>query len=549
MSKRKTKLELTWIGKENRPKLEPRILLEDTEKSYHASKRVSENDCFDNKLIFGDNLLALKALEQEYAGKVKCIYIDPPYNTGSAWDHYEDGLEHSLWLTMMRNRLELLHKLLAEDGSIWVSLDDNEMAYLRVLMDEIFGRSNFIAKVIWQKVFSPKNSAKHFSVDHDYVMIFAKNSEAWRPNLMPRTEKQNRAYKNPDNDPRDVWMSDNLTARNPYNAGIYSVTCPSGRIVDGPPPGTYWRVSKKKLEELDADNRIWWGKDGNGTPRLKRFLAEVSQGRVPQTFWPYEEVGHTQDAKKESVALFGDDVFGTPKPEKLMERVISTASNPGDLVLDSFAGSGTTGAVAHKMGRKWIMVELGEHCHTHIIPRLQKVIAGKDQGGISKSAKWNGGGGFRYYKLAPSLILEDKWGRPIINPEYNAAMLAEAMCKHMGFIYAPSETEFWNQGYSTERDFIYATTQSLTLEQLRLISAELGAERTLMLCCRAYRKLPKDITNLTIKKIPQAVLDRCEWGRDDYSLDVKALLEQEPEMSDTDEVIDEVTGQTQGSLF
>ncbi len=530
----KTKLELTWIGKDKRPKLEPRILLEDPEKSYHASHRVTDNDIFDNKLIFGDNLLALKALEQEYAGKVKCIYIDPPYNTGSAFEHYDDGLEHSLWLTMMRDRLELLRTLLSEDGSIWVSLDDNEMAYLRVLMDEIFGRSNFIAKVIWQKVFSPKNSAKHFSVDHDYVMVFAKNGDMWRPNPMPRTEKQNKAYKNPDNDSRGAWTSGDLSARNPYSAGIYPVTCPSGRVIDGPPPGTYWRVSKKKLKELDDDKRIWWGKNGDGTPRLKRFLTEVSQGRVPQTFWSYGEVGHTQDAKKESVNLFGHDVFGTPKPEKLMERVMMIASNPGDLVLDSFAGSGTTGAVAHKMGRRWIMVELGEHCHTHIVPRLQKVIDGEDQGGISKAVNWKGGGGFRYYSLAPSLLEKDKWGNWVVNKAYNPNMLAEAICKLEGFSYAPSDTLWWNHGYSTEQDFIYVTTQNLSVAQLQALSEEVGSERSLLVCCGAFRCKADRFPNLTIKKIPKMVLSRCEWAHDDYSLNVENLpqMERDPEQDD-----------------
>lgn len=533
----KQKLELTWIGKEKRPKLEPRILLEDPEKSYHAKHRVSENDIFDNRLIFGDNLLALKALEQELSGKVKCVFIDPPYNTGSAFTHYDDGLEHSIWLGLMRDRLEIIRRLLSDDGSLWITIDDNEAHYLKVLCDEVFGRVNFIASVIWRKNYAPKSSAKHFSVDHDYVLIYAKNESLWHPNPMPRKEGQDDIYKNPDNDPRGRWRPDNLSARNPYSLGIYSITTPGGRVIDGPPKGRYWAISKEKLSSLDADRRIWWGKNGNNVPALKRFLSEVKQGRVPQTLWDYDEVGHTQDAKKEIVTLFGDEVFSTPKPEKLMKRVVEVATNRGDLVLDSFAGSGTTGAVAHKMGRRWIMVELGEHCHTHIIPRLKKVIDGEDNGGISESVGWEGGGGFRYYRLASSLIVNDRWGNPIVNPEYNATMLAEALAKLEGFTYAPSETRWWQHGHSSERDFIYVTTQNLSAEQLQALSDEVGPEQSLLVCCSAFRgvtaaKAAERWPNLTLKKIPRMVLARCEWGQDDYSLNVANLPMAQPEKAE-----------------
>jgi len=524
----KQKLELTWIGKDARPKLEPRILLEDPARSYHAKHRVMENDIFDNRLIFGDNLLALKALEAEFAGKVKCVFIDPPYNTGSAFTHYDDGLEHSIWLSLMRDRLEIIRRLLAENGSLWITIDDNEAHYLKVLCDEVFGRVNFIASVIWRKNYAPKSSAKHLSVDHDYILIYAKSENAWKPNLMPRSDKQDKAYKSPDNDPRGLWKTSDLSARNPYSLGIYPVTCPSGRIIEGPPKGRYWSISKVKLLELDADNRIWWGKNGDSIPQFKRFLSDVKQGVVPQTIWPYEEVGHTQDAKKEIVALFGEDVFGTPKPERLMKRVIEIATNPGDLVLDSFAGSGTTGAVAHKMGRRWIMIELGEHCHTHIIPRLQKVIDGEDQGGISKAVNWQGGGGFRYYRLAPSLLEKDKWGNWVINHDYNATMLSEALCKLEGFSYAPSEAVYWQHGHSTERDFVYVTTASLTHEQLQQLSDEVGLERTLLVLCTAFRAKADAYPNLTVKKIPRQVLSRCEWGHDDYSLQVENLPQSPP---------------------
>ena len=359
-----------------------------------------------NMLIQGDNLEALKALLPFYAGQVKCIYIDPPYNTRSAFEHYDDNLEHSKWLAMIWPRLELLRDLLAEDGSIWVSIDDNEAHYLKVIMDEVFGRSNFIDTVIWRKNYSPKSSARHFSSDHDYILVFAKDPDSFQPNLMPRTERQNKAYKNPDNDPRGPWKTSDLSARNPYSLGKYSITTPSGRVIEGPPKGRYWVIKKEKMEELHEDNRIWWGKNQDAIPQIKRFLSEVKEGRVPQTLWSYEDVGHTQDAKKETVKLFGNEVFGTPKPERLIQRILHIATNPGDLVLDSFLGSGTTAAVAHKMGRRYIGIEMGDHAVTHCVPRLNKVIDG-EQGGISKSVGWQGGGGFRFYRLGPPVFDEE----------------------------------------------------------------------------------------------------------------------------------------------
>ena len=521
---KKQRLELTWIGKDVRPKLEPRILLEDPARSYHAKHRVTESDFFDNRLIFGDNLLALKALEQEFAGKVKCVFIDPPYNTGSAFTHYDDGLEHSIWLGLMRERLEMLRRLITHDGSIWITIDDNEAHYLKVLCDEVFGRKNFIASAIWQKVLSVKNSARHFSVDHDYILIYARDAECWVPNRVPASDKQRDAYKNPDGDPRGAWQSVSLSARNFYSRGTYPVATPSGRLVEGPPPGRYWAIAKESLVELDRDKRIWWGKDGDGVPRRKVFLQEQGElSKVPQTLWTFDEVGHTQDAKKEAVAFNASDVFPTPKPERLLQRVLQIATNPGDLVLDSFAGSGTTGAVAHKMGRRWIMVELGEHCHTHIIPRLKKTVDGEDKGGVSEATDWQGGGGFRYYGLAPSLLQQDRWGQWVVNKDYNAVMLAAAICKLEGFTYAPSADLYWQHGHSTESDFIYITTQSLNAEQLQALSEEVGPQRTLLVCCGAFRSDASRYPNLTIKKIPKMVLQKCEWGHDDYSLNVENL--------------------------
>ncbi len=373
----------------------------------------------DNLLIQGDNLEALKALLPFYRGQVKCIFIDPPYNTKSAFEHYDDNLEHAQWLSMMLPRLQLLRELLREDGSIWVTIDDNEGHYLKVLMDEVFGRGNFVANVVWQKVFSPKNTARHFSEDHDHVLVFAKNGNLWTPNEMPRPEKLNASYKNTDNDPRGVWTSGDLSARNFYGAGTYPITCPSGRIIEGPPNGMFWRVSKEKFASMDEDKRIWWGADGNNTPRIKRFLTEVKQGVVPQTLWMNFDVGNTQEAKKEVVAIFGSENFMTPKPERLLQRVLHIATNENDLILDSFLGSGTTAAVAHKMRRRWIGIEMGEHAATHCLPRLQKVIDG-EQGGISKAVEWAGGGGFRFMRLGEAVF--DEAGR--INPAVRFATLA-----------------------------------------------------------------------------------------------------------------------------
>ncbi|CAJ5368329.1 adenine-specific DNA methylase [Burkholderia pseudomallei] len=526
----KQKLELTWIGKEKRPKLEPRILLEDPEKTYHAKHRVSDNDIFDNRLIFGDNLLALKALEQEFSGKIKCVFIDPPYNTGSAFTHYDDGLEHSIWLGLMRDRLEIIRRLLSEDGSLWITIDDNEAHYLKVLCDEIFGRPNFITSVVWQKIYTTKNSARHFSSMHDYLLVYAKNEGIWKRNDLPRTSKQDDAYKNPDADPRGPWKATPIHARNFYSKGQYSITSPNGRVIDGPPKGTFWRMSEEKFRELDADRQIWWGENGNNIPSQKRFLSDVLGGVVPSSWWTYEDAGHNAEAKNEVRAVLSDsdELFITPKPERLVRRVLQIATNPGDLILDSFAGSGTTGAVAHKMGRRWIMVELGEHCHTHIIPRIKKVIDGEDKGGISESVSWEGGGGFRYYRLAPSLVVNDRWGNPVINPEYNATMLAEALSKLEGFTYAPSETQWWQHGHSSERDFIYVTTQNLSTEQLQALSDEVGKDQSLLVCCSAFRgvtatKAAERWPNLTLKKIPRMVLARCEWSKDDYSLNVANL--------------------------
>ncbi len=529
----KQKLELTWIGKDVRPKLEPRILLEDPSKSYHAKHRVSEHDIFDNRLIFGDNLLALKALEQEFSGKVKCVFIDPPYNTGSAFTHYDDGVEHSIWLSLMRDRLEIIRRLLADDGSLWITIDDNEAHYLKVLCDEIFGRVNFIANIPWESRYSRSNDAI-FSLSHNHILVYAINPNRWKSirNRLPRTEDQAKQYKNPDNDSRGPWRAIPWDAPNIRENLSYPITTPTGKV-RLPPSGRCWsRTEAQWLEIVDA-GLSYFGKSGDGSPSFKQFLNE-SSAIVPNTWWEHEDAGHTDEAKKEISTIFGkNNAFDTPKPERLIHRVLHIATNPNDLVLDSFAGSGTTGAVAHKMGRRWIMVELGEHCHTHIIPRLQKVIDGEDQGGVSQTVNWQGGGGFRYYSLAPSLLQQDKWGQWVINKDYNPDMLAAAICKLEGFSFAPSADHYWQHGHSTESDFIYVTTQTLTSEQLQALSDEVGHERTLLVCCAAFRGDESRYPNLTIKKIPKMVLSKCEWGHDDYSLNVENLPQAAPKPGQT----------------
>ena len=524
---KKQKLELTWVGKENRPRLEPRILIEDAGKSYYSAARVSEHDIFDNVLIHGDNLLALKALEADYAGKVKCIFIDPPYNTGSAFTHYDDGLEHSIWLGLMRDRLEVIRRLLSDDGSLWITIDDNEAHYLKVICDEVFGRINFVANIVWQSKDTPGNNASTIAQTHNMVLVF-KKSDVWRPNLVPRSEKQVANYKNLDKDYRGPWLGTPLTRAEFRERDHYALTNDAGREV-WPPKGSSWRRPPAELAKLKADKRIYWGKDGNAEfPVEKKFLSEVKDGVVPQTWWPYDFAGSTRNASAEMKGIFaGEKTFDTPKPEKLIQRVLEIATVADDLVMDSFAGSGTTGAVAHKMGRRWIMVELGDHCATHIVPRLQRVIDGRDQGGISTAVDWKGGGGFRYYELAPSLLEKDKWGREVISKDYNPGMLAQALCKLEGFTYAPSPDVYWQQGHSSENDFLYVTTQTLGPEELVALSDDVGEGRSLLILCAAFRGNAELWRNLTVRKIPNHIRSRCEWGHDDYSLNVANLPQAE----------------------
>lgn len=353
----------------------------------------------DNLIIKGNNLIALHSLKKRYAGKVKLIYIDPPYNTGKDSFNYNDHFNHSTWLTFIKNRLEAAWDLLADDGTIWISIDDYETHYLKVLADTIFGRENFLNEVIWQRAYAPVNLKKTFSRSHDTILVYAKNNSSEKElNKLPRDEEANSRYKNPDNDSRGVWQSDNLSVGPAVESNIYEIITPSGRRVF-PPEGYSWRLNKERFKEYLNDNRIWFGEDGNNVPRIKRFLSEVKDGVVAQTLWTYKEVGHNQDAKKEIKNLFdGQAAFGTPKPEKLIQRIIQLGSEEGDLILDFFMGSGTTQAVAHKMNRQYIGIEQMDYIETVSVERLKKVIAG-EQGGISKDVEWQGGGSFVYCEL------------------------------------------------------------------------------------------------------------------------------------------------------
>ncbi len=377
------KLELMWYGKDEPIRIEPRLLIENTALSNTAADPDTEN-----MIIHGDNLLALKALEGKYAGQIKCIYIDPPYNTGSAFEHYDDNLEHSQWLNLMRPRLELLRDLLSEDGCIWVNLDDNEVHYCKVLMDEIFGRKNFLCDLAWEKRYSPPPDTKDFGYIYDHILVYRKTPSFSR-NLLPLTKDQIGRYKNPDNDPRGPWKAMDYTCR--FTATqrpnlYYPIVQPTTGELIYPNETRVWSSSKEEHEKNVLENRLWWGVNGkNKVPAKKNFLSDIQQGMMPMTLWHYEMAGTNQDAKKESMKLFGKNPFDTPKPEKLIYQIIYISTNPGDLVLDSFLGSGTTAAVAHKMGRKYIGIEMGDHAYTHCKVRQDKVISGEDQGGITKA--------------------------------------------------------------------------------------------------------------------------------------------------------------------
>lgn len=522
MSKKKQKLELTWIGKHERPKLEPRILIEDPDLSYHAKERHSENDIFDNMLIHGDNLLALKALETDYAGEIKCIYIDPPYNTGAAFEHYDDGLEHSIWLGLMRDRLQIFKNLLCEDGLIFIQIDYREGARLKCLLDEVFGENCFKNEIIVRR--GTKNVQSQFetidalSVGHDTIFLYSKLPSTRLPKLM--------AFKE-DADPGKwdtFWRG---TDRKTMRYELFGITPETGQWRWAEPRT---RLAVRNYEEYLEDYSARMTLDDYYGMKLqetgeKLNLVRLSEEGSVQYYVPPRNYKMVSDVWMDIRTAGKYSDFPHEKHEELLERIIRWATKKGDIVLDSFSGSGSTGATAHKMGRRWIMVELGDHCKTHIIPRMRDVIGATDDAGITKTVNWQGGGGFRYYRLAPSLLEKDKYGNWVISRKYNPSMLAEAVCKNMGFIYDPSqdENEYWRHGHSTETDFIFVTTTSMTHAALKKLSDDVGPDRTLLVCCKAFNAEADAFDNLTIKKIPHAVLSKCEWGRDDYSLNVDNL--------------------------
>lgn len=595
----KNKLELTWIGKyDEHQSLEPRILIENKEYSYGNPETgtLSNGKPWNgNMLIHGDNLLALKALEQDFSGQVKCIYIDPPYNTGNAFEHYDDGKEHSTWLSLMRDRLEILRRLLRADGSIWIQIDDEEQAYLKVLCDEVFGRNNFVNMIS----VNMKNIAgasgggedKRIKKNCEYVLIYSAEYANF-PILKPayeyielydlvmryRLANMNWHYTsvlvNPgekqylsstmDGDGQEIKV---FTRRNPVIKSINQLVKELGisekaiyykffdRIFEAKDAQSSIRTRVKEIKErenikTDLISIEYIPRSGKNKGvvyeqfykgekcRLLAWLKDIVEIRgetiykrnLQGTFWNFTSV--LNNLNKEGGVLFPNG----KKPEALIERILSMTTSKSDLILDSFLGSGTTAAVAQKMDRRYIGIELGNHAYTHCVPRLKMVTDGTDQGGISKAQNWQGGSGFKFYELAPSLLKEDKYGNLVINKEYNADMLAAAMAKQEGYTYHPDQEVYWKQGFGSESDFIYTTTQFMTVEALSAIHDTMAEGETLLICCTAFQKECKQaFSNITIKKIPQMLLGRCEFGKDDYSLNIIEL----PEVEDEEETEEE----------
>lgn len=528
------KLELTWIGKDDEPlAIEPRLLLYTPEYSFgevETGTLPNGKPWPGNMLIHGDNLLALRALEENFKGAVKCIYIDPPYNTGNAFEHYNDSIEHSLWLSLMQRRIQLLYNLLTKDGVLFINLDENEHAYCKIICDEIFGRSNYVGDLIWQKRKGGGNDSRYFAIDHDYILVYAKNKskEVHLRWYVSQSEEYQKRYKEIDeNGNRYFW--DTVARNGLKNAIPVAIKCPDGSVLK-----INSQKSQVTIEEGLANGTIRLTRSKNGWTLHHRVY--MSGNQVLRSI--LTDVGTNKSAGDESVILFGKNPFDYPKPEALIEKILELTTNPGDLVLDSFLGSGTTAAVAHKMGRRWIGVELGDHAYSHCAVRMKKVIEG-EQGGISKSVNWQGGGGFRFYELAPSLLNHDKYGNLVINKEYNADMLAAAMAKHQGFTYSPDTERYWKHGHSSEHDFIFTTTQLITAEILETIHEQLGEDESLLICCTKFQpECRNKFPNITIKKIPKVLLDTCEFDHDDYSLNIVSVPEIDDEEWDDTELND-----------
>ena len=554
------KLELTWIGKGQEPAVEPRILLHDPSRDYGDPNS-------ENMLIHGDNLLALKALEQQFAGKVKCIYIDPPYNTGAAFENYDDNLEHSIWLSLMRARLELLRKLLAPNGFIACHIDDSEGHYLKVLLDEVFGRSNYQTTLFIRVRYSDKTLKQdmNYHKEIEQIHIYRKEFGAV-PNFDTEIVgfEKFRFFITDDGECETITLGGKRV--DIFQKGHYAIKesdgseyglkeiWASGTILDGNSSGRFFRdylTGRIESDGLGVLYKVWGigddrydyryftgpnrasatkGKYYQGVPQGKLEDAEVTKKVAIKNF--YDLAGNFGNCRQEGSVEFRSG----KKPEVLLQMILKYFSNPQDLILDSFLGSGTTAAVAQKMGRRWIGIELGDHCYTHCIPRLQKVVDG-EQGGISKSVSWQGGGGFKFYELAPTLIVKDRYGNDVIDAEhYSPEMLATAVATLNGYFYAPEATIFWKQCHSQESSYIFTTTTYLSARQLDEIAREVSPAETLLICCPAFDNgLNTRYDNITIKKIPQSVLDKCEYGKDHYDLNIIDV----PELDEEDEIDDE----------
>ena len=511
-----SKLELTWVDKYKKEKIEPRILVEDKEKNYGDQNTK-------NMLIHGDNLLALKALEKNFTGKINCICIDPPYNTGSAFEHYDDNIEHSIWLNLMNERLKIFERLLSDDGTIWIILDDSEIHYMKVLCDEILGRKNIISDVIWNSRKSVSNDAI-ISLNTNHILVYCKNID-----LIRQKSKNSELFKgpidtskfgNPDNDPRGLWVADPFDAPNIRPNLTYEIKNPNTGKIYLPPKGRCWRTTKEKYLEALNDNRIIFGKNGKSKPQMKRFLSDSeAKGTVLTNLW--NDLDTNTNATKHSQKLFEGKSFTNPKPEDLISRIINLSTKPGDIVLDSFLGSGTTAAVAHKMNRIWIGVEMGDQCYDFCKVRIDKVINNEDDGGITTNVGWKGGGGYKFYELAPTLISEDTFGEPVINKYYNYEMLSRAVALHEGFEYNPDKEIFWKQSIGNENSYLYVTTQFLNSITLDKIKETMLSEEYLVIACTAYDEaLLNKYKNIMIKKIPEMLLNKCKFNVNNYNLNV-----------------------------
>ena len=563
MGNNKQKLELTWIGKDDEYKdIEPRILVEVPEKSYGDKNT-------ENMLIHGDNLLALKALEQDYTGKIKCIYIDPPYNTGNAFDFYDDNVEHSKWLSLMKSRLEILRNLLAKDGFFCCQIDDSEGPYLKVLLDEIFGRNNYLTTFFVQVRYSDKTLKQDmdFHKQIEQIHIYRKEYGA-KPNLNIKEksfEKFNYYIKENSNG-KQIELGGKkvvLFQNNQYEIvkgegskdGLKEIWA-SGTILDGNSSGRFFRDYLNGRVENDGLGVLYkvYGIGDDKFP-YRYFTGPKKEGATKGKYYqgvPIEQLENEDFIQTVPIENFYDlaGAFGNcrleggvefrsgKKPEALLQIILKHFSNEGDLILDSFLGSASTIATAHKMNRKWIGIELGDHCYTHCQTRLNAVIDGIDITGISKAVNWQGGGGYKFYELAPSLLKKDEFDNWIIEPKYDAEMLAEAMAKHEGYKFLPDENNVYKQGYSTEKDFIFTTTQFLSVELLNNIHNKLEEDESLLICATHFEEgVGSQFDNITVKKIPQILLNRCEFGKLEYNLNI--VEEAQPEDFEEDEILED----------